>query len=100
MEEVVRAFTQMITDGKALYWGTSEWSAFEIEHAHHIATKFGLIAPIAEQPEYNALKRDRFEAEYKPLYDLYKYGTTIWSPLVCYLQLLIVFLDCANQILL
>ncbi|KAK7207207.1 NADP-dependent oxidoreductase domain-containing protein [Myxozyma melibiosi] len=81
MEEVVRAFTQMINDGKALYWGTSEWSAFEIEHAHHIATKFGLIAPIAEQPQYSAFHRNRFEAEYKPLYDLYKYGTTIWSPL-------------------
>ncbi|KAK9461315.1 NADP-dependent oxidoreductase domain-containing protein [Lipomyces oligophaga] len=81
MEEVVRAFTQLILDGKALYWGTSEWSAFEIEHAHHIATKFNLIAPIAEQPQYNALTRNRFEAEYKPLYDLYKYGTTVWSPL-------------------
>ncbi|KAK9250144.1 NADP-dependent oxidoreductase domain-containing protein, partial [Lipomyces tetrasporus] len=59
----------------------AEWSAFEIEHAHHIATKYGLIAPIAEQPEYSMLKRDRFEAEYYPLYKLYKYGTTIWSPL-------------------
>ncbi|KAK9250653.1 NADP-dependent oxidoreductase domain-containing protein, partial [Lipomyces tetrasporus] len=78
MEEVVRAFTQIIQDGKAHYWGTSEFSAFEIEHAHHIATKYGLIAPIAEQPEYSMLKRDRFEAEYYPLYKLYKYGTTIW----------------------
>ncbi|KAK9485014.1 NADP-dependent oxidoreductase domain-containing protein [Lipomyces starkeyi] len=81
MEEVVRAFTQIIQDGKAFYWGTSEFSAFEIEHAHHIATKYGLIAPIAEQPEYSMLKRDRFEAEYYPLYQLYKYGTTVWSPL-------------------
>ncbi|KAK9477756.1 NADP-dependent oxidoreductase domain-containing protein [Lipomyces japonicus] len=81
MEEVVRAFTQIINDGKALYWGTSEWSAFEIEHAHHIADKYGLIAPIAEQPQYNLFKRDRFEAEYAPLYKLYKYGTTVWSPL-------------------
>ncbi|KAK9465851.1 NADP-dependent oxidoreductase domain-containing protein [Lipomyces arxii] len=81
MEEVVRGFTQIIQDGKAFYWGTSEWSAFEIEHAHHIADKYGLIAPVAEQPEYNMLKRDRFESEYYPLYKLYKYGTTIWSPL-------------------
>ncbi|KAK9481901.1 NADP-dependent oxidoreductase domain-containing protein [Lipomyces starkeyi] len=81
MEEVVRAFTQIIQDGKAFYWGTSEFSAFEIEHAHHIATKYGLIAPIAEQTQYNMFKRDRFEAEYYPLYQLYKYGTTIYSPL-------------------
>ncbi|KAK9367432.1 NADP-dependent oxidoreductase domain-containing protein [Lipomyces kononenkoae] len=81
MEEVVRAFTQIIQDGKAIYWATSEWSAFEIEHAHHIATKYGLIAPIAEQPQYNMFHRNRFEAEYYPLYQLYKYGTTVWSPL-------------------
>ncbi|KAK9311213.1 NADP-dependent oxidoreductase domain-containing protein [Lipomyces starkeyi] len=81
MEEVVRAFTQIIRDGKSFYWGTSEWSSIEIEHAHHIATQFGLIAPSAEQTEYNMLKRDRFEAEYYPLYQLYKYGTTIYSPL-------------------
>lgn len=31
MEEVVRGFTHLINTGKVLYWGTSEWSAFEIE---------------------------------------------------------------------
>jgi aryl-alcohol dehydrogenase-like predicted oxidoreductase len=31
MEEVVRAYTDLIREGKALYWGTSEWSAFDIE---------------------------------------------------------------------
>lgn len=81
MEETVRAFTQMINDGKAHYWGTSEWSAFEIEHAHHIATKEHLIAPIADQCQYNLLVRNKLEQEYAPLYKLYHYGTTIWSPL-------------------
>jgi aryl-alcohol dehydrogenase-like predicted oxidoreductase len=81
MEETVRAFNTIIDQGHAHYWGTSEWSAFEIEHAMHIATKFGLQGPVVEQPQYNMFVRDRFEAEYSPLYKLYNYGTTIWSPL-------------------
>ena len=44
-------------------------------------SRYNLIAPIAEQPQYNAFHRERFEVEYAPLYDQYKYGTTIWSPL-------------------
>lgn len=43
--------------------------------------RHNLIAPIAEQPQYNAFHRERFEVEYKPLFDQYQYGTTIWSPL-------------------
>jgi aryl-alcohol dehydrogenase-like predicted oxidoreductase len=61
--------------------GTSEWSATQIMEATQIAEKYNLIAPIAEQPQYNAFHRERFEVEYAPLYNQYKYGTTIWSPL-------------------
>jgi aryl-alcohol dehydrogenase-like predicted oxidoreductase len=46
-----------------------------------MATKHNLIAPIADQPQYNLFARERFEKEYSPLYKEYKYGTTIWSPL-------------------
>jgi aryl-alcohol dehydrogenase-like predicted oxidoreductase len=81
MEETVRAFNTLIEHGHAHYWGTSEWSAFEIEHAQHVATRLGLIGPVVEQPEYNMFVRERFEAEYAPLYKLYNYGTTTWSPL-------------------
>src|SRR3954469_24894717 len=81
MEETVRAFNTLIDQGRAHYWGTSEWSAFEIEHAMHTATRLGLQGPVVEQPQYNMFVRDRFEAEYAPLYKLYNYGTTIWSPL-------------------
>lgn len=81
MEETVRAFNILIDQGLAHYWGTSEWSAFEIEHAHHVATRLGLQPPVVEQPEYNCFVRNRVEAEYSPLYKLYNYGTTIWSPL-------------------
>jgi len=81
MEETVRAFNTLIDQGQAHYWGTSEWTAFEIEHAQHVATRLGLQGPVVEQPQYNMFVRDRFEAEYAPLYKLYNYGTTIWSPL-------------------
>ncbi|KAF2855513.1 voltage-gated potassium channel subunit beta-1 channel-like protein subunit beta-1 [Plenodomus tracheiphilus IPT5] len=81
MREIVEAFTQTIHMNLAYYWGTSEWSAAQIQEATEIAEKYHLIAPIAEQPQYNAFHRERFEKEYKPLYDKFQYGTTIWSPL-------------------
>ena len=51
------------------------------QHTANRISRYNLIAPIAEQPQYNAFHRERFEVEYAPLYDQYKYGTTIWSPL-------------------
>ncbi|KAJ6590846.1 Aldo keto reductase [Mycena sp. CBHHK59/15] len=81
MEEIVRGFNYVIEKGWAFYWGTSEWSAQEIEEAHHIATKLNLIAPIAEQMQHNMFHRERPEKEYAPLYKKYGYGTTVWSPL-------------------
>jgi len=82
MKEIVEAFTQTIQMNLAYYWGTSEWSADQIQEACDIAEKYNLIAPIVEQPQYNAFHRERFEKEYAPLYKKYQYGTTIWSPLV------------------
>jgi len=81
MEEVVRAFNFVIEKGWALYWATSEWSAVEIEEAHHICSKLGLIAPIAEQCQHNMFHRERPEKEYDPLYKRYGLGTTVFSAL-------------------
>jgi aryl-alcohol dehydrogenase-like predicted oxidoreductase len=81
MREIVEAFTQTIQLNLAYYWGTSEWSAKQIQEANEIAEKYNLIAPIVEQPQYNAFHRERFESEYAPLYEQFQYGTTIWSPL-------------------
>ncbi|KAG8740810.1 hypothetical protein FRC10_003875 [Ceratobasidium sp. 414] len=67
MLEIVRAFNWLINQGKAFYWGTSGWSATQIEEAYHIADQYGLVAPVAEQPCYNAFTRKRVEEEYKPL---------------------------------
>ncbi|KAF7288494.1 Aldo-ket-red domain-containing protein [Mycena indigotica] len=54
MEEIVRAFNYVIDQGWAFYWGTSEWSAHQIEEAHHVATRLNLIAPIAEQCKHKS----------------------------------------------
>jgi voltage-dependent potassium channel beta subunit len=81
IEETVWAMSDMITQGKALYWGTSEWTADEIRAAYDIADKHNLHKPLMEQPQYNILWRDRVEKEYARLYEDIGLGTTIWSPL-------------------
>ena len=81
IEETVYAMNDLISQGKILYWGTSEWSAAEIDYAFKVADKFNLRGPTMEQPQYNLLYRDRFEREYAPIFEKYKIGSTIWSPL-------------------
>lgn len=81
IEETVWAMSDMITRGKALYWGTSEWSAAEIRAAWEIADKHHLHKPVIEQPQYNLFHRKRVEQEYAPLYDDIGLGLTTWSPL-------------------
>jgi len=81
IEETVFAFNQVIREGKAFYWGTSEWSAAEIMRATDFARRNGLRPPAMEQPQYNLFHRRRFEEEYAPLYKELGYGTTTWSPL-------------------
>ncbi|KAJ3093868.1 hypothetical protein HDU97_008895 [Phlyctochytrium planicorne] len=81
MEEIVRAFNWVIEKGWAFYWGTSEWSAEQIADAYRVAERLNLIGPVMEQPQYNMFHRERFEKEYKPLYEKFGLGTTIWSPL-------------------
>ncbi|MDQ3046752.1 MAG: aldo/keto reductase [Bacteroidota bacterium] len=81
IEETVRTMQDLISQGKILYWGTSEWSSQEIMEAYSVARQFGLTPPTMEQPQYNMFHRDRFELEYRRLYEQIGLGTTIWSPL-------------------
>ncbi|MFZ3080211.1 MAG: aldo/keto reductase [Bellilinea sp.] len=81
IEETVRAMDVVIKQGKAFYWGTSEWSAGEILRADGIARQYGLTPPSMEQPQYNMFHRNIFEIEYDPIFKQLGYGTTIWSPL-------------------
>jgi voltage-dependent potassium channel beta subunit len=81
IEETVWAMHNIIEWGKALYWGTSEWSAAEITQAIEIAERHHLHKPVVEQPQYNMFVRNRMEGEYARFYKDYNYGSTIWSPL-------------------
>jgi voltage-dependent potassium channel beta subunit len=81
IEETVWAMSDIVSAGKALYWGTSEWTADEIRAAWEIAERHHLHKPVMEQPQYNLFSRERVESEYARLYDDIGLGLTTWSPL-------------------
>ncbi len=81
IEETVRAMSDMITQGKAMYWGTSEWNADDIRAAYEIAERHHLHKPVMEQPQYNLFARDKVEKEFARLYGDIGLGLTTWSPL-------------------
>ena len=81
VEETCRAFDYLINNGKAFYWGTSEWTAERIAQAYAVCDRLGLHRPIVEQCQYSMLVRERFEKEYALLFKEHKMATTIWSPI-------------------
>lgn len=81
IEETVWAMSDIIRKGKALYWGTSEWSAADIRAAWDIADRHHLHKPVVEQPQYHLFHRRRVEQEYARLYEDIGLGLTTWSPL-------------------
>ncbi len=81
IEETVWAMHNIIERGKALYWGTSEWEAADIQYAIDVAEKYCLHKPIVEQPVYNLFERHRFSESYRQVYEEQRYGSTTWSPL-------------------
>ena len=81
IEETVRAMDYIIKSGYAFYWGTSEWTADQIEAAFEAAERYNCTAPTMEQPQYNMLARDRVEKEYAGIIKRRGLGLTTWSPL-------------------
>lgn len=81
IHEICFAMDQMIRDGKALYWGTSEWPALAIDMAFDFCVQNGLHRPIVEQPQYNLIHKHKVETEFAPLYKKMRLGLTTWSPL-------------------
>jgi voltage-dependent potassium channel beta subunit len=81
IDETVRAMSDIVSSGRALYWGTSEWAADEIRAAWEIAERHHLHKPVMEQPQYNILERNKVEQEFARLYDEIGLGLTTWSPL-------------------
>lgn len=81
IEETVWAMSDIVSSGKALYWGTSEWSAEELRAAYEVAERHHLHKPVMEQPQYNLFERKKVERDYVRLYEDYGMGLTTWSPL-------------------
>jgi voltage-dependent potassium channel beta subunit len=81
VEETVRAMSDLVQQGKILYWGTSEWQAWEIMEAYGLARQYHLVPPTMEQPQYNMFHRQKVDLDYLKLYREIGLGTTIWSPL-------------------
>jgi voltage-dependent potassium channel beta subunit len=81
VEETTWAMSDIVSSGRALYWGTSEWAADEIRAAWEIAERHHLHKPVVEQPQYNLVHRDKVEREYSRLYEDLGLGLTTWSPL-------------------
>ena len=81
VEETVWAMSDIVDSGRALYWGTSEWSADEIRAAWEVAERHHLRKPVVEQPEYNLFRRRKVEVEFARLHEDIGLGLTTWSPL-------------------
>lgn len=81
LEETVFAMDNIVRQGYALYWGTSEWPGELIEQAYIIASQLNCIPPSMEQVEYNLFERDKVELKYRSLCEKRGTGLTTWSPL-------------------
>lgn len=81
VEEVLYSMDTLARQGKILYWGTSEWRAWQVTEAFHLANLHHMLAPCAEQPQYNMFHRRRVEMELSPVCREYGLGLATWSPL-------------------
>jgi len=81
VDEIVFTMDSLVRQGKILYWGTSEWRAWQISEALGVAGVHHLIPPVVEQPQYNMFHRNRVEMELSSLCRDHGLGLTTWSPL-------------------
>jgi len=81
MIETCRAMNDIITQGKVMYWGTSEWEGYQILEAYDICRANGWHLPKTEQPQYSMLHRERVEKTVLPVTRSRGVGLVPWSPL-------------------
>ena len=80
LKETVSVMDDLIRNGAVHYWGTSVWTAAQLERANAVAKEMGAHKPIVEQPRYNMLSRF-IELEIMPVAKTHGMGFTVWSPL-------------------
>lgn len=81
IDEITYTMDNLVRQGKILYWGTSEWRAWQISSAFSSSMQHHLSPPSMEQPQYNMFHRRRVETELSSLCNEYGLGLTTWSPL-------------------
>lgn len=79
--ETAWAMHDLITQGKVMYWGTSEWTARQIRTAVQVATENGFHPPVAEQPPYNLFNKYRYEFQTQPVVKQLGFGVLSTTPL-------------------
>jgi aryl-alcohol dehydrogenase-like predicted oxidoreductase len=80
LEETLRAFDDLVRQGKVHYIGVSEWTAEQINDALQLADEMGFDRIVSNQPQYSLLWRV-IEAEVVPLSQKEGVGQIVWSPL-------------------
>ncbi|MCK6580088.1 MAG: aldo/keto reductase family protein [Anaerolineae bacterium] len=81
IRETVQAMHTVVESGRALYWGTSVWSADQIVEAYDLCDRYGWHLPKAEQPQYSMLHRERVEEHILPAAHRRGIGLVVFSPL-------------------
>ena len=78
--ETLRAFDDLVRQGKVLYVGVSEWSAKQINQAIKMADEMGFDRIISNQPQYSAIWRV-IEEKVVPTSKKHGMGQVVWSPM-------------------
>ncbi|QTH41318.1 aldo/keto reductase family protein [Cohnella sp. LGH] len=80
LDETLRAMDDLVTQGKVLYVGISEWREWQIAEAAGLAERLHLDPIVVNQPEYNMFTR-RIEADIVPMCEKQGIGQVVFSPL-------------------
>ena len=85
VDETIRAIEDLINQGKVLYWGTSMWTAKDLDGAYEALKTLNMNRPVVEQPVYNMLDRDFVEStvdgSLEDAVKRYGMGFVVFSPL-------------------
>jgi len=80
IEETVRAYEDLVRQGKILYWGVSEWTSNDIAQACHTADERNAYRPVSNQPQYNIFRRS-IERKHLRVCEENGVGQVVFSPL-------------------
>jgi len=81
MEEICRAYNDLIQQGKLIYWGVSEWPAENIDEAISVCEKLSLHKPVSNQPQYNIIRSQIETNGVMESCEKAGMGEVVWSPL-------------------